>query len=99
MFRLLIGIRRRMGAVASGTLLAVVLNVIPPFIGLQLARNHGMLWGLAGATCYYVFFGWLLYGAVQVAILFTGAVISRLLSAPFRRTPDVVIIGPDGRFT
>ena len=99
MFGLLIGIRRRMGTVASGPLLAVVLNVIPTFIGFQLARNHGMLWGLAGATCYYVFFGWLLYGALQVAILFTGAVIGRLLSAPFRRTPDVVVIGPDGRTT
>jgi hypothetical protein len=98
-FGLLIGIRRRMGTIVAGPLLALPMNVIPTFLGFQLAEHHGVLWGLAGATLYYLFFGWLLYGAVQMAILFAGAVIGRLLSAPFRRTGDVVIYGPDGQIT
>jgi len=98
-FGVLLGVRRRMGTIFSGPLLATLLNIVPTFVGFQLALNHGILWGLLGATLYYVFFGWLLYGAVQIAILFTGAVIGRLLSAPFRRTSDVVLIGPDGRIT
>lgn len=96
-FGVLLGVRRRMGTIIFGPLLATLLNVVPTIVGFQLALNHGILWGLAGTTLYYLFFGWLLYGAVQVAILFTGAVIGRLLAAPFRRRSDVVIIGPDGR--
>jgi hypothetical protein len=68
-------------------------------VGFQLALHHGILWGLMGATLYYLLFGWLVYGAVQVAILMVGAVVGRLLGAPFRRTSKVVIIGPDGRIT
>jgi hypothetical protein len=98
-FGVIIGIRRRLGTVVSGPLLAAFVNVIPTFVGFQLALGHGILWGLAGATLYYLFFGWLLYGAVQMAILFAGAVIGRLLSAPFRQTGDVVIYGPDGQIT
>lgn len=96
-FGLLVGIRRRMGAIFSGPLIASLMNVIPTFVGFQLALNHGILWGLTGATLYYLLFGWLVYGAVQLAVLLAGAVVGRLLSAPFRRTSDVVIIGPDGQ--
>ena len=98
-FGVIIGIRRRMGTVVSGPLLAAFVNVIPTFVGFQLALGQGILWGLAGATIYYLFFGWLLYGASQVAILFVGAMVGRALISPFRRTPDVVIIGPDGQIT
>jgi uncharacterized membrane protein len=98
-FGLLIGIRRRMGTVFSGPLFATLMNVVPTYVGFQLALHHGILWGLTGATLYYLLFGWLVYGAVQVAILMVGAVVGRLLGAPFRRTSKVVIIGPDGRIT
>ena len=98
-FGVLLGLRRRMGTIFSGALLATLMNVFPTFVGFQLALNHGILWGLAGATLYYLLFGWLVYGAVQVALLMAGAAVGRLLSAPFRRTSDVVIIGPDGQIT
>ncbi|CAB4864368.1 unannotated protein [freshwater metagenome] len=96
-FGILMGIRRRMGTIFSGPLFATVMNVFPTFVGFQLALNHGILWGLVGATLYYLLFGWLVYGAVQVAMLFVGAVIGRLLRAPFRRRSEVVVIGPDGQ--
>jgi hypothetical protein len=98
-FGILLGIRGRMGTIFSGPLFATVMNVFPTFVGFQLALNHGILWGLSGATLYYLLFGWLVYGAVQVAMLFVGAVIGRLLRAPFRRRSEVVIIGPDGQIT
>lgn len=98
-FGLLIGVRRRMGTIFSGPLLAGLMNVVPTFVGFQLALNHGILWGLTGATLYYLLFGWLVYGAVQVATLFAGAVVGRLLSAPFRFSSDIAIIGPDGQMT
>ena len=98
-FGLLIGIRRRMATIFFGPLFATLMNVVPTFVGFQLALHHGILWGLMGATLYYLLFGWLVYGAVQVAILMVGAVVGRLLSAPFRRTSNVVIIGPDGQIT
>ena len=98
-FGLLIGIRRRMATIFFGQLFATLMNVVPTFVGFQLALHHGILWGLMGATLYYLLFGWLVYGAVQVAILMVGAVVGRLLSAPFRRTSNVVIIGPDGQIT
>ena len=96
-FGILMGIRRRMGTIFSGPLFATVMNVFPTFVGFQLALNHGILWGLVGATLYYLLFGWLVYGAVQVAMLFVGAVIGRLLRAPFQRRSEVVVIGPDGQ--
>jgi len=88
-----------MGTIFSGPLFATLMNVVPTFVGFQLALNHGILWGLTGATLYYLLFGWLVYGAVQAALLIVGAVVGRLLSAPFRRTSNVVIIGPDGQIT
>jgi uncharacterized membrane protein len=98
-FGLLIGIRRRMATIFSGPLFATLMNVVPTFVGFQLALHHGILWGLTGATLYYLLFGWLVYGAVQTAILIVGAVVGRLLSAPIRRGSDVVIIGPNGQIT
>ena len=96
-FGLLVGIRRRMGTIFSGPLFATVMNVVPTLVGFQIALNHGFLWGLTGTTLYYLLFGWLVYGALQVVLLFAGAVVGQLLSAPFRRSSDVVIIGPDGQ--
>ena len=94
---LVIGIRRRSGVIFTAPLVAGIFNVIPTYVGFVLMPHHGFLWGIVAATIYLVLFGWVVYAALQAGILFASASVARLLTAPFRRHSDVVIIGPDGR--
>ena len=95
----IIGVRRRMGTVFLAPVVAALINFVPTIVGLQLTTDHGVLWGFSAAMLFYALFGWLVYGTVQVTVLFAGAVVGRMLMAPFRHRSGVVIIGPDGQIT
>jgi hypothetical protein len=88
----ILGLQRRSGMSFIAPIVLWMVAWFPQWIGWMV--RDGFLKGffIGGAVALT---GWLPLGAGESVVLYLVSTVVRFLSRPFRRTRDVVIIGPD----